>query len=73
MVFQAMAEYRIQVKKADINLNLEVAVQERKERTRIAFTSSNFHISRTDKVWKYELMFALLILTNRLTLTFCLD
>ncbi|XP_059409012.1 complement C3-like [Carassius carassius] len=49
MVFQAMAEYRIQVKKADINLNLEVAVQERKEKTRIAFRSSNFHISRTDK------------------------
>ncbi|XP_026073836.1 complement C3-like [Carassius auratus] len=49
MVFQAMAEYRIQVKKADINLNLEVAVQERKERTRIAFTSSNFQLSRTDK------------------------
>ncbi|XP_052459493.1 complement C3-like [Carassius gibelio] len=49
MVFQAMAEYRIQVKKADINLNLEVAVEERKEKTRIAFTSSNFYISRTDK------------------------
>nr|QGH45422.1 complement system-related protein C3a.2 [Cyprinus carpio] len=49
MVFQAVAEYRIQVKKADINLNLELAVQERKEKTRIAIRSSNIHLSRSDK------------------------
>uniref|UniRef100_A0A671NT39 Complement C3-like n=1 Tax=Sinocyclocheilus anshuiensis TaxID=1608454 RepID=A0A671NT39_9TELE len=49
MVFQAVAEYRIQVKKADINLNLELAVQERKEKTRIAIRSSNLHLSRSDK------------------------
>uniref|UniRef100_A0A672QA97 Complement C3-like n=1 Tax=Sinocyclocheilus grahami TaxID=75366 RepID=A0A672QA97_SINGR len=54
MVFQAVAEYRIQVKKVDINLNLELAVQERKEKTRIAIRSSNLHLSRSDKVWKYE-------------------
>ncbi|XP_050965348.1 complement C3 [Labeo rohita] len=49
MVFQAVAEYRIQVKKTDINLNLELAVQERKEKTRIAFRSSNNLIARSDK------------------------
>lgn len=54
MVFQAVAEYRIQVKKTDINLNLELAVQERKEKTRIAFRSSNNLIARSDKVWKHE-------------------
>lgn len=64
MVFQAVAEYRIQVKKADINLNLELAVQERKEKTRIAIRSSNIHLSRSDKVWKYEWMFAPLMLKN---------
>uniref|UniRef100_A0A673L2B9 Complement C3-like n=1 Tax=Sinocyclocheilus rhinocerous TaxID=307959 RepID=A0A673L2B9_9TELE len=49
MVFQAVAEYRIQVKKVDINLNLELAVQERKEKTRIAIRPSNLHLSRSDK------------------------
>uniref|UniRef100_A0A673L956 Complement C3-like n=1 Tax=Sinocyclocheilus rhinocerous TaxID=307959 RepID=A0A673L956_9TELE len=70
MVFQAVAEYRIQVKKVDINLNLELAVQERKEKTRIAIRPSNLHLSRSDKVWKYEGMFAPLMLRNRIKMLF---
>ncbi len=50
MVFQAVAEYRIQVKKADIKLDIELAVQERKHKTRIAIRTSNN--ARSDKVWK---------------------
>ncbi|KAL1281262.1 hypothetical protein QQF64_000065 [Cirrhinus molitorella] len=49
MVFQAVAEYRIQVKKADVNLNLELAVQERKDKTTIAIRSSNNRLQRSDK------------------------
>ncbi|XP_051560215.1 complement C3-like [Myxocyprinus asiaticus] len=49
MVFQAVAEYHIQVKKADINLNLDLSVQERTGRTKWTITNSNSHISRTDK------------------------
>lgn len=52
MVFQAVAEYRIQVKKADINLDLELAVQERKKNTIIAIRKSNNQRTRSDKVWK---------------------
>ncbi|XP_043094012.1 complement C3 [Puntigrus tetrazona] len=47
MVFQAVAEYRIRVKKADINLDLEMAVQERKGKTKIALRQSSKQ--RTDK------------------------
>lgn len=54
MVFQAVAEYRIQVKKADIQLDLELAVQERKEKTRIALRPLNKDLARSDKVWKYD-------------------
>lgn len=54
MVFQAVAEYRIQVKKADIKLDLEMAVQERKEITRIAIRTSNNARTRSDKVCTYE-------------------
>ncbi len=54
MVFQAVAEYRIQVKKADIQLDLELAVQERKEKTRIALRPLNKDLTRSDKVWKYD-------------------
>lgn len=56
MVFQAVAEYRIQVKKKDINLDLELAVQERSEKKVFAMRSSNMNRLRTDKVWKYDTM-----------------
>lgn len=56
MVFQAVAEYRIQVKKVDINLDLELAVQERSAKKRIAIRHSNFNVKRSDKVWKYDWM-----------------
>ncbi|XP_042573189.1 complement C3-like isoform X3 [Cyprinus carpio] len=49
MVFQAVAEYRVQVKKADIKLDLELAVQERKEKSRIAIRVSNVALARSDK------------------------
>ncbi|XDV16018.1 hypothetical protein PO909_015911 [Leuciscus waleckii] len=49
MVFQAVAEYRIQVKKKDINLALELAVQERSEKKMFAITTSNMNMQRTDK------------------------
>uniref|UniRef100_A0A8C1WTH6 Uncharacterized protein n=1 Tax=Cyprinus carpio TaxID=7962 RepID=A0A8C1WTH6_CYPCA len=49
MVFQAVAEYRVQVKKADIKLDLELAVQERKEKSRIAIRMSNVALARSDK------------------------
>ncbi|KAK7161098.1 hypothetical protein R3I94_003930 [Phoxinus phoxinus] len=49
MVFQAVAEYRIQVKKADTHLDLELAVQERSGKTRIVITDSNMNRARTDK------------------------
>ncbi|KAG1955856.1 complement C3 [Pimephales promelas] len=49
MVFQAVAEYRIQVKKADINLDLELAVQERSGTKKIAIRGSNINLARTDK------------------------
>lgn len=54
MVFQAVAEYRVQVKKADIKLDLELAVQERKEKSRIAIRVSNVALARSDKVWQHE-------------------
>lgn len=54
MVFQAVAEYRIQVKKVDINLDLELAVQERSNNKRIAIRQSNLNLARSDKVWKYD-------------------
>lgn len=56
MVFQAVAEYRIQVKKVDIHLDLELAVQERSEKKNIAIRLSNINQERTDKVWKYDCM-----------------
>ncbi|KAF4118189.1 complement C3 [Onychostoma macrolepis] len=49
MVFQAVAEYRIQVKKVDIKLDLDLAVQERKEKTTIALRTSNIGLGRSDK------------------------
>ncbi|XP_051748872.1 complement C3 isoform X2 [Ctenopharyngodon idella] len=49
MVFQAVAEYRIQVKKVDINLDLELAVQERSNNKRIAIRQSNLNLARSDK------------------------
>ncbi|XP_073700483.1 complement C3-like [Garra rufa] len=49
IVFQAVAEYRIQVKKADINLNLELAVGERKEKTKINIRPLNIQRSHSDK------------------------
>ncbi|XP_073698373.1 complement C3 [Garra rufa] len=47
IVFQAVAEYRIQVKKEAIKLSLELAVQERKDKTTISITTSNYQ--RSDK------------------------
>ncbi|XP_009293521.1 complement C3 [Danio rerio] len=49
IVFQAVAEYRIQVKKEDIFLNLDLAVQERSEKTKISIRQSNLPVARTDK------------------------
>ncbi|XP_052401150.1 complement C3 [Carassius gibelio] len=49
MVFQAVAEYRVQVKKTDIKLDLELAVQERKEKTRFGIRLGNIGLARSDK------------------------
>ncbi|KAI7810506.1 putative complement C3 [Triplophysa rosa] len=49
MVFQAVAEYRVQVKKKKINLNLELSVQERSSQVRWTLRNSNNHITRSDK------------------------
>ncbi|RXN21007.1 complement C3-like protein [Labeo rohita] len=49
IVFQAVAEYRTQVKQPDISLTLELAVEGRKEKTTITIKPSNIHISRSDK------------------------
>ncbi|XP_067258551.1 complement C3 isoform X1 [Chanodichthys erythropterus] len=49
LVFQAVAEYRIQVKKVDINLDLELAVQERSNNKKIAIRHSNLNLARSDK------------------------
>ncbi|XP_051982648.1 complement C3-like [Xyrauchen texanus] len=50
IVFQAVAEYRTQAKKQDVNLNVEVAVEGRSARNRWTFTSSNKHVARSEKV-----------------------
>lgn len=56
MVFQAVAEYRIQVKKVDVNLDLELAVQERSNNKKFAIRDFNLKQARSDKVWKYDWM-----------------
>ncbi|KAI2666710.1 hypothetical protein H4Q32_025804 [Labeo rohita] len=49
IVFQAVAEYRTQVKQPDISLNLDLAVEGRKDKTTITIQPTNIHISRSDK------------------------
>lgn len=50
MVFQAVAEYRTEVKKQDVNLNIELSVEGRSTHNRWTFTRSNTHVTRSDKV-----------------------
>ncbi|XP_067296790.1 complement C3 [Pseudorasbora parva] len=49
MVFQAVAEYRIQVKKGEMNLDMKLAVQERSEQKNFLFTNANKGRTRSDK------------------------
>ncbi|XP_050965368.1 complement component c3a, duplicate 6 isoform X2 [Labeo rohita] len=50
IVFQAVAEYRMEAKKQDMNLNVELSVEGRKTHNKWTFTSSNKHVMRSDKV-----------------------
>ncbi|XP_043094011.1 complement component c3a, duplicate 6 [Puntigrus tetrazona] len=50
IVFQAVAEYRTEAKKQDVNLNIEVSVEGRTSHSRWTFTGSNKHVTRSDKV-----------------------
>uniref|UniRef100_A0A8C1RIA7 Complement component c3a, duplicate 6 n=1 Tax=Cyprinus carpio TaxID=7962 RepID=A0A8C1RIA7_CYPCA len=50
IVFQAVAEYRMEAKKQDVNLNVELSVEGRKTHNKWTFTSSNKHVTRSDKV-----------------------
>uniref|UniRef100_A0A8C2AG39 Complement component c3a, duplicate 6 n=1 Tax=Cyprinus carpio TaxID=7962 RepID=A0A8C2AG39_CYPCA len=50
IVFQAVAEYRMEAKKQDVNLNVELSVEGRKTHNKWTFTSSNNHVTRSDKV-----------------------
>ncbi|XP_055060092.2 complement C3 isoform X1 [Misgurnus anguillicaudatus] len=48
MVFQAVAEYRIQIKKkTDFNLNLDLSIEERK--SQVSWTLQNFRTTRSEK------------------------
>ncbi|XP_016110818.1 complement C3-like isoform X2 [Sinocyclocheilus grahami] len=51
MVFQAVAEYRTQVKdRQNFNLNVELSVAGRSKPVRWAFKRDNMHLTRSDKV-----------------------
>uniref|UniRef100_A0A672QE77 Complement C3-like n=1 Tax=Sinocyclocheilus grahami TaxID=75366 RepID=A0A672QE77_SINGR len=50
IVFQAVAEYRMEAKKQDVNLNVELSVEGRKTHNKWTFTSSNKHVPRSEKV-----------------------
>uniref|UniRef100_A0A671NU05 Complement C3-like n=1 Tax=Sinocyclocheilus anshuiensis TaxID=1608454 RepID=A0A671NU05_9TELE len=50
IVFQAVAEYRMEAKKQNVNLNVEVSVEGRKTHNKWTFTSSNKHVPRSEKV-----------------------
>uniref|UniRef100_A0A671NXC1 Complement C3-like n=1 Tax=Sinocyclocheilus anshuiensis TaxID=1608454 RepID=A0A671NXC1_9TELE len=49
IVFQAVAEYRMEAKKQNVNLNVEVSVEGRKTHNKWTFTSSNKHVPRSEK------------------------
>uniref|UniRef100_A0A672QE43 Complement C3-like n=1 Tax=Sinocyclocheilus grahami TaxID=75366 RepID=A0A672QE43_SINGR len=49
IVFQAVAEYRMEAKKQDVNLNVELSVEGRKTHNKWTFTSSNKHVPRSEK------------------------
>ncbi|XP_067296791.1 complement component c3a, duplicate 6 [Pseudorasbora parva] len=50
IVFQAVAEYQMEAKKQDVNLNVELSVEGRKMHNRWTFSRSNTHLTRSDKV-----------------------
>ncbi|XDV16017.1 hypothetical protein PO909_015910, partial [Leuciscus waleckii] len=50
IVFHAVAEYRTEAKKQDVNLNIELSVEGRTTHNRWTFTRSNTHVTRSDKV-----------------------
>ncbi|KAG1955857.1 complement C3-like [Pimephales promelas] len=50
VVFQAVAQYRTEAKKQDVNLNIELSVEGRTTHNRWTFTRSNMHVTRSDKV-----------------------
>ncbi|TRY87359.1 hypothetical protein DNTS_017221 [Danionella cerebrum] len=50
VVFQAAAEYLLEAKKQEVNLNIELSVEGRTISNKWVFTRSNKHVTRSEKV-----------------------